>query len=423
MKTVYIAAGTRTPFCKMGTSYKHLSADDLGASVIKSLIAKTGVDPTVIDEVMMGCVCQPVEAANVARVMALRAGLPETTPAITVHRNCASGLEAVTVAAEKILAGRGDVFLAGGVDSMTRTPFLYQDSVVKQFAQMARARSANAKASQLAKMNWGAMLKPKVGLQLGLTDPISGLGMGQTAEVLVRDFDITRDDQDRFAAESHQKALKHQEQRDAELTSMYVSGKPVVTDNGVREDSTVEKLGKLRAVFSKKHGSVTAGNASQITDGGVALFICSEEGLKKTGLTPIGRIIDYAYTGCDPKRMGLGPVGAIHQVNAQTGLKVSDADTVEINEAFAAQVIACRKALSQKEYAKKAGFDHVEDEIPDHLLNPYGGSIALGHPVGATGSRLVLTILNQLHNQEKSKGLASLCVGGGQGAAMWLEAA
>ena len=421
MSELYIAAGTRTPFCKMGTSYKNLEAVELGKSSMKSLLTKNPIDPALIDEVILGCVCQPVDAANIARVIAMRAGLPKTITARTVHRNCASGLESITTAAEKIMAGRANVVLVGGVDNMSQVPFLYQDELVEQLTQLAQSRTLSSKAKALIKLNWAGLLNPKIGLKMGLTDPISGLNMGETAEILAREFDISREEQDQFAEKSHRKAFYYAEDRNLEISPVYNNGIAIEQDNGVRADSSAEKLANLRAVFAKSHGSITAGNASQISDGSVSLLLCSKEGLKQTGLEPLGRIIDFAYTGCDPKRMGLGPVSAIHKVNRRTGLGIEDASIVEINEAFAAQVIACQKALSEPEYAKKAGFQSCTGPIPDEKLNPYGGAIALGHPVGATGSRLVLTALNQLREKKSAKALISLCIGGGQGAAMWLE--
>jgi len=406
---IYIFAGTRTPFIRMGSYFADQPAADLGRHVVKQLIEETGIDAGALDEVIMGCVCQPADSANIARVIALRAGVPEHVPAATVHRNCASGMEAISTAAERIAAGRGELYMVGGVENMTRTPLLYSESAVRKFAALAKAKGTVAKLKALSKFR-PKDLSPVISLKLGLTDPVVGMGMGQTAELLAREFDITRGMQDAFAVDSHLKALKAEQHLAAQITAYPAHGKALTDDNGIRPDSSTEKLAKLRPVFEKNTGTVTAGNSSQITDGAVALLVGTESAGMKHGLTPLASLTGYAYTGCDPKRMGLGPVHAIRLANERTGLSLNDADMVEVNEAFAAQVLACC-ALLEKE----------GNELPAEKLNPYGGSVALGHPVGATGARLVLNAIHFLKNTDSNRALASLCVGGGQGAAMWIE--
>ncbi len=420
MKDVYILDGTRTPFARMGSDFASLSSADLGREATTALLTKTGIDPNEIDEVIIGCVCQPADAANVARVIALRSGIPEHVPAVTVHRNCASGFEAVTTAFERIQAGRGDLYLAGGAESMSNAPFLYNQSAVKKYGMLGKAKTLGQRLKALSAFR-PKDFSPIIGLKVGLTDPVSGLNMGETAEVLAREYDLTREDLDRFAAQSQSRALNRSKARIKEITPVNVNGKAILADNGVRKDSTFEKLSTLRTVFDRKTGVVTAGNSSQITDGAVSLLIGTKEAAERLGLKPIGKITEYAHTGCDPKRMGLGPVKAIAAANARASLSIEDADLVEINEAFAAQVLACLKALSEKKYAEKAGLPSPLGNIDPDRLNRLGGAIALGHPVGATGARLILTALSQLEDMKGKRALVSACVGGGQGTAIWLE--
>ncbi len=424
---LYIVDGVRTPFCKMGTALSGMDAIDLGRTAAAAVLARTGLDPAQIDEVIFGCVGQPIDAANAARVIALRAGVPESVPAITVHRNCASGFEAITQAAERIAAGRGDIFLVGGTESMTRYPLLYNDSAVKKYGGLAKAKSAREKLGALSRFRPKDFV-PRVSLQLGLSDPVCGCNMGQTAETLARDWRITRSTQDQFALQSHQRAAAAKAKLAEETWPVYPRGERVPTtvseDNGIRSNQTMEALGKLKPVFDKHGGTVTAGNASQITDGAVALLVMSEAGLRRTGLTPLGRLIEYAYAGCEPARMGLGPVYAIARAELRSGLELKDAELIEINEAFAAQVLACCAAAMSTEFCRKhLNRERALGEIPNNILNVNGGAVALGHPVGATGARLVLSVLKELTRRHAHRGLVSLCVGGGQGGALWLEAA
>ena len=403
MNRLVIIDGLRTPFCRMGTDLASLGADELGRIAVSALLTRTGFDPALIDEVIFGCVGQPMESANIARVIALRAGIPEQVPAATVHRNCASGFEAFTTAYERMCAGRGSVFLIGGTESMSQVPMLFQPETAEKFAALGKAKSSAKKLAALAAFR-PSDIEPRIGLKMGLTDPVCGMGMGDTAELLAREHGISREDQDAFALRSHQRAVAAEARLAEEICPVYLDGKAIVKDNGPRPDTSAEALAGLRPIFDP-YGSVTAGNSSQITDGAVALLVMSEERAAKLGLKPLGALTAYAYTGCDPRRMGLGPVSAIGQANERSGLKLADADIVEVNEAFAAQVLAVDKLLP----------------LPQDRLNVNGGSIALGHPVGATGARLILSSLRELTRRGGRRALLSLCVGGGQGGAIWLE--
>lgn len=414
---MFILAATRTPFCKIGTDLASLTADDLGRAAVSALLTETGIDPGELSEVILGCVAQPTEAANVARIIALRAGIPQHVPAVTVHRNCASGMESVTNAHQRIAAGQGDLFIVGGAESMTHIPLLFPHEAAIHFAELNRAKSSGQKLSAAASFNLSDF-KPRVGLELGLTDPFTGLIMGDTAEILAREFNITREAQDRFAANSHTKALAHRAELNSEISPVYIHGKAITEDNGIRTDSTPEKLSTLRPIFDRTTGTVTAGNSSQITDGAVALLVGTEEAAKRLGIQPLGRLAAYAYSGCDPARMGLGPVHAIAKAKQLSGLTPDDADLIEINEAFAAQVLA---ALASLKDPSTHHLDLPAYDIPLEKLNLRGGSIALGHPVGATGARLIQTALSQLHANNQKRALVTLCIGGGQGAALYLE--
>jgi acetyl-CoA C-acetyltransferase/acetyl-CoA acyltransferase len=355
---------------------------------------------------------QPAEALNLARVVALRSGIPRHVPAVTVQRNCASGLEAITQACLRIEAGEGELYLVGGVESMSHTPMLFPKRSAKKFAALAMGKSPMKKARAAAALR-PADFAPIPALKLGLSDAVSGLNMGQTAEVLAREFDIDREEQDRFALRSHERAAAAHERLAEEITPAYdtLRGKAATHDNGIRPHQTMEMLAKLAPVFEPETGTVTAGNSSQITDGAVALLVGSERAASKLGLEPLGAVRGFAYTGCDPVRMGLGPAFAIERLLEKLHHTIEDADLVEINEAFAAQVLAVLRLLREEGVGA----------IPDDHLNVNGGAIALGHPVGASGARLALTALKELHRRKARHAIVSLCVGGGQGGALWLE--
>ncbi len=395
--------GVRTPFCKAGTELATLAADELGRIAVDALLTRTGFDPALIDEVIFGCVSQPSESANIARVIALRAGVPESVPAMTVHRNCASGFEAITTAYERMAAGNGSIFLVGGTESMSQLPLLFREETGRKLAALAKAKETKGKLRALSDFR-PADFSPRSALKLGLTDPVSGMNMGETAELLAREGNISRVAQDAFALRSHERALEAEARLSDEICPVYLGAKPITRDNGPRTDQTPAVLAGLRPVFDK-YGTVTAGNSSQISDGAVALLVATEERAAALGFKPLGALTGYAYAGCDPARMGLGPVFAIDRAAKRTGLMPGDADLVEINEAFAAQVLAVLQRVP----------------ISDEKLNVNGGSIALGHPVGATGARLVLSSLKELQRRNTRRALVTACVGGGQGGALWLE--
>jgi len=415
-----IIDGVRTPFCKMGTDLAALDAVEIGRQAVAALLTKTGIDPAIIDEVIIGNVSQPADAANIARVIALRAGIPKTVPAYSVHRNCASGMEALTTAACKAAAGQGEIFIVGGVENMSRTPLLFHHSTAKKFAKLARAKTMGAKLGAMAGFR-PKDFSPVIGLKLGLTDPVAGLNMGETAEVLAREFDISREEQDTYSMNSHLKAAANREKLAEEITPAYAESAKdghATIDNGVREGQNMKALGKLRPVFEKKTGTVTAGNSSQITDGGGAMLVMTESKAAELKMEPIGKLIDFHYSGCEPERMGVGPAYAMAEIAKRQEFLPEKADVIEINEAFAAQVIAVQRLFEKKEFCNGSG---SLGSIPDELLNPNGGAIALGHPVGATGTRLVITTLKELKRRDGKRGYASLCIGGGQGGAVLLE--
>jgi len=413
MTRLAIIAGVRTPFCKAGTALKSLSAHALGCLSVTELLERTGFDAGRISQTIFGCVAQPAEAANVARVIALNAGIPQEVPAYTVHRNCASGFEAVTSAYEKLASGEGDVFVVGGTESMSNIPLLFSTAAAEKFAALSRAKNPWQQARALARFR-PADFRPRVGVMLGLTDPVCGLNMGQTAEVLYGDFGIGRAEQDAFALESHQRATRARATLREEMLTVYLpDGTFVQDDNGVREQQTPAALAKLKPVFAKHGGTVTAGNSSQITDGAVALLVMSETRAREWGLKALGYLRSYAYVGVDPRRMGLGPAYAIPAALKWAGLRWDEMGLVEINEAFAVQVLAVERVLRQE----------FGLTIQRETLNVNGGAIALGHPVGASGARLVLTLLKEMRRRGVRYGVASACVGGGQGGALILEGA
>jgi acetyl-CoA acetyltransferase family protein len=423
-----IVEGLRTPFGKFQGALSALGADDLGARVARELVVRTDFPVAEIDEVIVGNVAQPIDAANVARVIALKASLPVGMIASTVHRNCASGMEAISSAANRIFSGEGSVYLAIGTESMSNIPLVYGRKMTKLFMNLRKTKTK----LQALKVWMGfrpADITPIVGLEVGLSDPICGLNMGQTAEILAREFHATRRDQDEFSLMSHQRAAKAQlEGRLAEeivpvpVPPGYAAMQ--LSDEGPRPNQDMEALAKLRPYFDKVAGTVTAGNASQITDGACAVLVMSESNARARGITPLGYVKDYAYAALEGRRMGLGPVFAADKLLKRTGLAMADFELIEINEAFAAQVIACERAFASAEFAKaNFGRDAAIGAIDRAKLNVNGGAIALGHPVGATGTRLIITLLRELKRRGLRRGLASLCVGGGQGAAFALETA
>lgn len=430
-RNIVVAAGLRSPWVRAGGAFAGEDAAHLGALVARELLARSGADPSDIDEVIAGCAGPPHDQANVARVLALRAGVPWHVPARTVARNCASGMEAVTSAITSIEAGHGDTYLCVGVEMMSRFPLMFSEKMTKLFADLTRAKSPAARMKALSSFR-PALLKPRIGLMEGLTDPISGLIMGKTAEILAREFAISRLDADRFASESHARARKARDsgRLAREILPLLPLGarakdgppRSVEHDDGVRDGQSVAALGGLKPYFEKPDGRVTVGNSCGITDGACALLITTSEKAAALGLKPLARIVSFAYAGLDPARMGLGPVFASARALDAAGLALSDMGTIEVNEAFAAQVLACQKAFDSDAFAR----EHLDRPSRLGVLdlartNVNGGAIALGHPVGATGARLVLTAAHELAVGGHRYALATLCIGGGQGGAVILE--
>jgi acetyl-CoA C-acetyltransferase/acetyl-CoA acyltransferase len=422
MKRVAVISGVRTPMVKSGGTFAGLSADDLGTIVARHLVVKYGFD---FDEVIFGCVSQPYNAQNIARVIALKAGIPEKVPALTVHRNCASGLSAVTTASAKIKSGEIDIALVGGTESMSNYPLICNKEMTAVLTELSRARSIGQKLKVISKLR-PKHLAPIIGLKEGLTDPVHRILMGETAEILARRFGVTKEEQDEFALMSHLKAGTAENVLGKETIPVFVPPKyeAQLTDDCVRRGSRAERIRTMKPFFDKRNGTVTIGNSCGITDGACALILASDEKVKELGVKPLGYIRDYAYAGLDPKQMGLGPVYSTAKLLKRTKVSFDAFDTVEINEAFASQIIACQKAFQSEEFCQEEfGMSAIVDSSYDwKKLNPNGGAIALGHPVGMTGARLVLTVLKEMENNDKySLGLATLCIGGGQGGAIMLE--
>jgi acetyl-CoA C-acetyltransferase/acetyl-CoA acyltransferase len=425
MKEIVIIDGLRTPYAKAGTALRDVPADSLGAFVIQELVERTGIAPAEADEVIVGNAGMPAETANISRVIALRAGIPRPTPAYSVQRNCASGMQALSSAWTQIAAGLSQVVLTAGVESMSNFGFYTTKRLKDIFTAIGRSKTL------WGKVRAGLGIRPKdlmpvVGLTLGLTDPVSGFNMGQTAENLVRDFGISRREQDEFALWSHRKwtAANEAGKFRNEIVPFYPPPKfePVEEDVGPRKDETMEDLERLRPYFDRKYGTVTPGNSSPITDGAAAALVMTAERARELGLAPLGRIKAFAYAGNDPSRMGLGPVFATAKVLKLAGMKLSDIELIELNEAFAAQVIACEKAAVSKEFfAKQLNGDTPIGEFRREILNVNGGAIALGHPVGSSGMRIVVTLLKEMERRGLATGLATMCIGGGQGGAMIVE--
>ena len=419
---IAIIDGLRSPIAKANGKLNDISADTLGSIITKELVLRNDLDYKQFDEVIMGNVAQPANAANIARVMAIRAGFPQSTPAYTVHRNCASGMQSISSAIEKINSNQGDLYLVGGMESMSNIPLLYSDAFRNLITKFTYSKSISEKFKLLSTFRLN-FLKPTIGLISGLTDPISGKIMGITAENLANEFKISRAAQDEYALNSHKKAQKAIEAgifKD-EIHPIMTKNASMIDDDGVRFNQTIESLSKLNPIFIKDGGTVTAGNSSQVSDGACSLIVCTESKAKELNLEPIGFISDYSYAGLDAHRMGLGPVFDNKKLFDKTGVTLKDIDLIELNEAFAAQVIANLKAFKSEEFCKKAFNSSAIGEIDESILNVNGGAIAIGHPVGMSGARIVLTALKELKRRNNKLALATLCVGGGQGASFLLE--
>jgi len=423
MPASWILGGVRTPFAKAGGAFRATPAYELGRIAMAELMARHELDPARLDQVIFGNCAQPAEAANVTRVTALRAGVPERVPGFTVHRNCASGMEAVADATYRIACGEAKLILAGGMESMSQIPLMYRSSYAEWLEGLTRAKTAPQKLAAAARFR-PAMLTPRIAILEGLTDYTCGLNMGQTAEVLAREFLIGREAQDAFALQSHQRAVAARGRLRDEIVPVFPDpDHQVVRDDvGPRENQTLEALAKLKPYFDRRNGTVTVGNSCQVTDGAVALLLGDDATAASWPSPPLGRIRGFAFSGLEPRRMGLGPVFAMSEALKRAGCGIEDCDLFEINEAFAAQVLACLEAARSEAFGRaELGRSRALGEIPMDRLNVNGGAIALGHPVGASGARLLLTLLHEMRRRNVQRGIAALCVGGGQGAAFVLE--
>jgi len=420
---VYVVDGSRTPQLKAGGPPGPFRTSDLAVFAARQLLLRMPFTPDTLDEVIFGCVSSGPDEANIGRVISLRLGCGERVPAFTVQRNCASGMQALDCAATDIANGRADLVLAGGTEAMSHHPVLLNQAMVSWLSDWNRARSLSARARLMGKLK-ASHFKPIIAILRGLTDPVTGLSMGQTAEQLAEDFDISRESMDRYAIRSHQRLAQAMEAGHLqEITPLYDRhGKTYEADDGVRPDSTLEKLAKLKPVFDRPIGKVTAGNSAQITDGAACLLLASAPAVEQYKLPVLGRILDSHWAGLDPARMGLGPVHAMAPIMQRHGMDSKDIDYWEINEAFAAQILACMKAWQDEVFCEQAlDLKRPFSPIPEDRLNIDGGGISLGHPVGASGARIVLHMLKILERKQAQRGMASLCIGGGQGGAMLLE--
>lgn len=422
-REVYIVDGARTPFLKAKGKQGPFSASDLAVNAARELLQRQSFAPTDLDEVIVGCVMPSMDEANIARLIALRLGCGNSTPAYTVQRNCASGMQALDSAVKDIASGRANLVLAGGTEAMSRAPLLYSDDMTNWFASIMGAKNWKMKLKEYAQFR-PSFLKPVIALLRGLRDPLVNLTMGQTAENLAYRFHISRDQMDEFALTSHQRVISAQQENYLnEVETVYAdSGEFFPLDDGVRADSSMEKLAKLQPFFDKKFGSVTAGNSSQVSDGAAMLLLASKDAVQKYRLPVLAKIVDTQWAGVDPAEMGLGPVYSTYKLLKRHHLNFDNVDYWEINEAFAAQVLGCLAAFESDEYCRKyLGTDKALGTIDPSRLNVDGGAIALGHPVGASGARIVLHLTEILRRTNAKTGVASICIGGGQGGSMLIE--
>ncbi len=421
-RAVYIVDGSRTPFLK-AKGVGPFTGSDLAVAAGLPLLNRQPIAASDLDEVIIGCAMPSPDEANIARVVSLRLGCGEQVPAFTVMRNCASGMQALDNAALQIASGRSDLVLAGGTEAMSHAPILFNKKMASWLAQWFTARSFGQRLGLMTQFRF-SYLAPVIALLRGLTDPIVGLNMGQTAEKVAYRFAITREQMDNFANESHQRlARAFAEGRMDEVVPIIDNkGHIYAQDNGMRPDSTVEKLAQLKPFFDKKYGMVTAGNSSQITDGACLLLLASADAVKKYKLSVMGRLVDSQWAALDPSQMGLGPVHAATPIMQRHNLQPQDFDCWEINEAFAAQVLACLAAWNDAEYCcTQLGLKQAMGAPSLTQLNKDGGAIATGHPIGSSGARIVLHVLQSLKQTKGTRGMAAICIGGGQGGAMYLE--
>lgn len=422
---VFLVDGLRTPILKARSGRGPFSAADLAVQAGRPLLARSKIAVEDFDEVILGCVMPSEREANIGRVAALRLGFNQATPAWTVQRNCASGMQSIDCAINRIQLGQSQVVLAGGVEAMSHAPVLFGEKYVNWLGQMVAARNIWQKLGVFTKFKL-PFLAPVFALEHGLTDPVVKLNMGQTAEKIADRFGVSRGQMDAYAVRSHLRAAAAAEAGvfANQITAIFDhKGRVYERDDGVRSDSNVEKLSTLKPVFDKPHGKVTAANSSQISDGAAWTILASEQAVDKYDLQPLAEIKPVQWAGLDPSEMGLGPVHAMTKLLNSNNLSLSDIDYWEINEAFAAQVLACREALKSDDYCnKELGGQGAFGEIDEDRLNIHGGAVACGHPVGMSGTRIILHMAYILKQNNAKRGIASLCIGGGQGGATLVEA-
>ncbi len=424
-RRVAIVAGVRTPFARAGTVLKSMSAQELGKLCVAELIQRTNLDGNEVDALVFGTVVPSVVAPNIAREIALMPMLPKGIPAFTVSRACASANQAITDAADQIALGHADVAIAGGSESLSNVPILHSAGFSDALVNASKAKSIGARVAALAR------IRPKdlIPITPAIAEPSTGESMGQSAEKMAKINHIARAEQDEFALRSHKNAATGTAdgRLTAEIMPLYVPPKfetVVTSNNGVRTDTSLEQLAALKPVFDKRYGSVTAGNASPLTDGAAAVLLMSEEAAKALGYAPLGFIKSYAYAALDPGEQLLqAPVLAAPVALQRAGLTLADMDLVEMHEAFAAQVLSNLRGFESQYWAERAGFAKPVGEVDRSRLNVMGGSISIGHPFGATGARITTTLLNELRRRKGRYGLMTVCAAGGMGFAMVVEAA
>lgn len=423
-RSVCIVDGLRTPWLKVRNRPGNFSAADLAVLASHYLLARQAFVPQQVGEVVTGCVMPSPDETNISRVIALRLGCGDAVPAYTVQRNCASGMQALDSAALDIACGRYNLVLAGGTEAMSQAPLLITPEMTAWLAEWNSAKSLIKRLQLLSKFKL-KQLTPVVALLRGLNDPIVGLSMGQTAEIISHRFGITREQMDEFALQSHQRLAAAQDAGffKEELNPIYDKENHYYSyDNGLRRDTNLEKLAQLPPIFDKNFGIITAGNSSQVTDGAAFLILASEEAIQQNRLPVLARIVDVTWAGVDPSEMGLGPVHAVSMLLKKQNLTFNNIDFWEINEAFAGQVLACLAAWQDTDYCKtQLGLNKALGQLDPAIINVDGGAIAMGHPVGASGARIVLHLAHILKRKKARFGIATLCIGGGQGGAMLLE--
>jgi acetyl-CoA C-acetyltransferase len=423
-RPVYIVDGSRTPFIKARSGPGPFTPVDLAVQCGRPLLVRQPFAPTAFDQVILGCVNVIADEMNPARVAALRLGMGEDMVAFTVQINCGSGMQSIDTAYRYIQQGKGDLILAGGAEALSHAPLVWPNQGVRWFAGLAGAKGPVAKLAALAKAR-PAFFKPVIGLERGLTDPVTDLNMGQTAEKIGHLFGITRAESDAYAVESHKRLARAQAEgwlKGEVEVAFDRAGKLYDHDDGVRPDSSVDKLATLKPAFERPWGQVTPGNSSQITDGASWVILASDEAVRTHGLTPKAVIVDSQWSALDPSIMGLGPVLSATALLKRHNLGIQDVETWELNEAFATQVLACLKAWTDERFCREIlGLDGAAGDIDRTRLNVDGGAISLGHPVGTSGNRIVLHLVNAMRRLGTKRGVATECIGGGLGGAMLIE--